>query len=182
MIPKSVTIIAALLLAACDNSAQAPAADTPVVAEAGGIDRSHAGATLPDITMTSDDGEVVRLADYADGEPLLVNLWASWCAPCVKELPTLVELSTMESAGIPRVLTLSQDMGPATSVRAFLDDQGLEAVEGWQDAEMAMTDALSVRIMPTTVLYDAQGSEVWRYVGDRDWSDAEAVALVGEAF
>ena len=174
--------LAALLLAACDNRAQAPSADTPVVAETGGIDRSHAGAMLPDIEMTSDDGEIVRLADFADGEPLLVNLWASWCAPCVKELPTLVELSTLESAGIPRVLTLSQDMGPPASVRAFLDDNGLKDVEGWQDAEMAMTDALSVRIMPTTVLYDADGREVWRYIGDRDWSDAEAVDLVGEGF
>ena len=174
--------LAALALAGCDNRAAAPETDTPVVAEAGGLDRSHAGAQIPDIEMTSDEGETVRLADYADGEPLLVNLWASWCAPCVKELPTLVELSTMESAGIPRVLTLSQDMGPSASVRAFLDGQGLEAVEGWQDAEMAMTDALPVTIMPTTVLYDADGREVWRYVGDKDWSDAEAVTLVSEGF
>ena len=171
---------AALLLAACGNEASAPVTDEPVVAEAGGLDRSHAGATMPDIEMTSGEGEVVRLADYADGQPLLVNLWASWCAPCVEELPTLVELSTLESAGIPNVLTLSQDMAPAASVRAFLEEQGLGDVEPWQDEKMAFSDALPVNVMPTTILYDSEGREVWRYLGDRDWSDAEAIALVGE--
>lgn len=124
------------------------------------------------------DGEKVTLADFR-GEPVLVNLWASWCAPCIQELPTLVALGERE--GAPQVLTISQDIGPQTSVRAFIADRGLKGVEAWHDPEMALTSALGVQIMPTSVLYDAEGREVWRYTGDLDWTGAEAAKLLAEA-
>ncbi|MCJ7421313.1 TlpA family protein disulfide reductase [Sphingomicrobium astaxanthinifaciens] len=168
-------VLLPLLLGACDASA--PTTDQSVVAREGGVDRSHAGAAMPAIDILDPEGETVALADVAAGEPLLVNLWASWCAPCVEELPTLVALA---ERGEVAVLTLSQDMGPQPSVRAFLEDEGLDAVEAWQDPEMAFTDALPVAVMPTTVLYDAQGREVWRYLGDLDWSGEEAAALLEE--
>lgn len=167
--------IALLFLAACSGASPDETAPTT---NGAGLQREFAGSKIPDLMVLSPEGEQVALADIAAGEPMLVNLWASWCAPCIEELPTLVALAGRE--GAPRVLTLSQDMGPQASVRAFLDGKGLVAVEGWQDADMAMTDALGVQIMPTTVLYDADGREVWRYVGDLDWTGEEAAALLAE--
>lgn len=168
-------VLSLLFLSACD--AQPGEEPTPGVTAAG-LQRDFAGSEMPDLTILSPDGETVALRDVAGGEALLVNLWASWCAPCIQELPTLIALSGRE--GAPRVLTLSQDMGPQASIRAFLDDKGLVAVDGWQDPEMGMTDALGVQIMPTTILYDAEGREVWRYVGDLDWTGEDAARLLAE--
>jgi thiol-disulfide isomerase/thioredoxin len=113
------------------------------------------------------------------GKPLLVNLWASWCAPCVKELPTLDRLATSNAA--VRVLAVSQDMGPHASVVAFLDQHKIADLEAFQDPKMALSGGLGVEVMPTTLLYDAQGREVWRYVGELDWTSGEAARLLAEA-
>lgn len=172
------TLGAALLfasLAACGS--EAPVTDEPVIGSEAGVDRSHAGALMPEIDILSPEGETVALADVAAGEPLLVNLWASWCAPCVEELPTLVDLA---ERGDVAVLTLSQDMAAPASIAAFLEDAGLEDVERWQDPDMAFSTELPVAVMPTTVLYDADGKEVWRYLGDLDWSGTEAAGLIAE--
>lgn len=168
-------ILSLLALSACDAG---PREESAPAVTAAGLQREHAGSAMPDLTILSPSGEEVTLGDVAAGEPLLVNLWASWCAPCIQELPTLIALSGRE--GAPKVLTLSQDMGPQASVRAFLDGKGLVSVEPWQDPDMGMTDALGVQIMPTTILYDADGREVWRYVGDLDWTGDEAAKLLAE--
>lgn len=178
---KAILISAlALALAACGteaptNSEQGSECRPP---EAGGIDRCNAGTAMPEVTILAPDGSETTLADVAGGAPILVNLWASWCAPCVKELPTLLALSGRE--GAPKVLALSQDQGPQLSVRAFLAGHGVEDLGAWQDPDMAMTDALPVSIMPTTILYDGDGREVWRYVGDLEWDGEEAAALLAE--
>ncbi|WP_265569701.1 TlpA family protein disulfide reductase [Sphingomicrobium nitratireducens] len=169
-------LLAAFSLAACD--AGHDGTPTPTLAGAG-LQREFVGSELPAISVTTPDGKQVPLADIAGGEPLLVNLWASWCAPCVEELPTLAALAARE--GAPAVLTLNQDMGPQSSVEAFIEEKGLEGIEAWQDPAMAMTDALAVQVMPTTVLYGSDGREIWRYVGDLDWTGEEAATLLGEA-
>ncbi|MBB3764663.1 TlpA family protein disulfide reductase [Sphingomicrobium lutaoense] len=180
---KALPVISlALMLAACGQQPSSPTKKAEAgecrPPEAGGVDRCHVGKEMPDIAVLAPDGGETTLADIAAGEPLLVNLWASWCAPCVKELPTLLALSGREDA--PRVLTLNQDMGPQRSVQAFLEGHGVGDLGAWQDPDMAMTDALPVTIMPTTVLYDGEGREVWRYVGDLDWNGEEASRLLAE--
>ena len=118
-----------------------------------------------------------RLAE-AKGKPLLVNIWATWCAPCVKELPTLQ--ASPASAGAPRVIAVSQDMAPRGSVDAFLDKNKLADLEVWHDPKMACRGATGAEVLPTTILYDAKGREVWRYVGDLDWTGEEAAKLLAE--
>jgi thiol-disulfide isomerase/thioredoxin len=178
-----ILIIAAALLAlgACEQSAKAPDPSAGEAEAAGGpvkgIDRSHKGKDAPDTGFSDPDGEPATLADFA-GKPLLLNLWASWCAPCVKELPTLDRLA---EDGKVQVLALSQDSGPPTSVVAFLKSHKIANLEPYQDAKMAMSGALGAEVLPTSVLYDAQGKEVWRYVGDLDWNGAEAAKLLAEA-
>ena len=172
---KKLLILAALGVAACGN--ETAAEPTTEATEATALIRDFAGMEMPDIAVTDPDGAATTLSEIAGGEPILVNLWASWCAPCVKELPTLVALS---ERGDVRVLALSQDMAPQPSVRAFLEQHDVASLGAWQDAEMAMTDALPVTIMPTTVLYNAEGQEVWRYVGDLDWAGDEAATLIAE--
>jgi thiol-disulfide isomerase/thioredoxin len=113
---------------------------------------------------------------------VLVNLWATWCGPCIKELPTLEKLSDAHlKDGQLGVIAVSQDMAPQSSVIAFLAAHKIDGLGAYQDPEMRLSGALGVQVMPTTVLYDRQGREVWRYVGDMDWTSAEAKKLLAEA-
>ena len=106
-------------------------------------------------------------------------MWASWCAPCVKELPTLDALS--RRPGAPRVIAVAVERAERPSVEAFLEQHGVNDLESWRDQQMALSGALGVQVMPTTVYYDATGREVWRYIGDLDWTGEEAAKLLAEA-
>ena len=156
-----------------ENSQAASAPDEP----SKGVDRSHSGRPMPDAKLFNADEEQATLADDR-GKPLLVNLWASWCAPCVKELPTLDSLS--RRPGAPRIVAVSEDIGERPSVEAFLNDHGIKHLEAWRDPKMALSGALGVEVMPTTVYYDGSGREIWRYTGDLDWSGDEAAKLLAE--
>jgi hypothetical protein len=79
------------------------------------------------------------------------------------------------------VIAVSQDMAPQGSVDAFLGERDIGRFAAFHDPEMGLSSALGAQILPTTVLFDANGREVWRYVGDLDWTGAEAKALLAEA-
>ena len=143
-----------------------------------GLLRDKAGQPAPDIELRNADDDPATLGE-AEGKPLLVNIWATWCAPCVKELPTLQAVAAR--AGAPRVIAVSQDMAPRGSVDAFLDKNKLADLEVWHDPKMALSSGTGAEVLPTTILYDAKGREVWRYVGDLDWTREEAARLLAEA-
>jgi thiol-disulfide isomerase/thioredoxin len=169
---------AALLTAGCDRQR---AGQSQAEAEAGadrpGASRAAAGTTAPDVTFRDPDGEETSLAAFR-GRPVLVNLWATWCAPCVKELPTLAALA--DRPGAPAVLALSQDMAAQEEVRKFLAGRNL-SLESYQDPEMAFSSALGINILPTTILYGSDGREIWRYTGDLDWTGEKAAELLKAA-
>jgi thiol-disulfide isomerase/thioredoxin len=178
-------ICATLALAACHKPAQAPANEAASAVEDGpqkGVDRSHKGQPFPDAKFLQDDedGPGEMDGDALLGEPVLVNFWASWCVPCIKELPTLNALN--QSRKFPgAIIPLNQDSGSQTSVRAFLAKHGVEELGNYQDPKMAVAGALQVQVLPTTILFDANGREVWRYVGELDWTGPEAAKLLAEA-
>lgn len=181
-----VCLLALALLAGCDRQeAPGPQANNVASAPAGpvlpvkGVDRSKAGTPAPDVGFQNPDGGPFDLTKFK-GTPVLVNLWATWCAPCVKELPTIQKLDEKHAVdGDLGIAIVSQDNGPKTSVDAFLTSKGI-GLRSYLDPEMKLTGALGVEVMPTTILYDAQGREVWRYVGDLDWSGEEAAKLLAE--
>lgn len=176
-----VCLLALGLLAGCDR--EKPAAPQAPVAEeqsGKGLDRSHKGEAAPVTIFKNPDGGDFSLAKFKGG-PVLVNLWASWCAPCIKELPTLQKLEESHAVdGALGVIAVSQDMAPQSSVDAFLKGKGINRFAAYHDEKMGLTDALGIQVMPTTILYDADGKEVWRYVGDLDWSGPEAETLLAE--
>ena len=146
-----------------------------------GVDRSHKGKPEPATVFKDPDGGDTSLADFK-GSPVLVNLWATWCAPCVKELPTLDRLAQSHAIdGDLGVIAVSQDMGPHNSVKAFLDKLGVKDLGAYQDPAMALSGGLQAEVLPTTILFNRDGREVWRYVGDLDWSGPEAAKLLAEA-
>ena len=172
-----------LVVAACQQKAAEPATANEADTAAGtegikGVHRDHRGEAALTGTFTDPDGKAVTLAAFK-GKPVLVNLWATWCAPCVKELPTLDKLASGKSI---EVVAVSQDTGPHASVVAFLNSHQLGTLKPYQDDKMALSGALGPdTVLPTSILIGADGKEVWRYVGDLDWTGPEAAKLLSEA-
>jgi thiol-disulfide isomerase/thioredoxin len=173
---------AAIALASCQKPSEPAPSQTEAAAPEGqvkGLDRTHKGTSAPTATFNDPEGNEASLKAFA-GKPTLVNFWASWCAPCVKELPTLDQLAQAQGERL-NVVAISQDDAPHASVEAFLKTHKIESLDSYQDPKMALAGALGAEVMPTSVLYDATGKEVWRYVGDEDWTGAEAARLLAEA-
>ena len=123
-------------------------------------------------------GKPVTLAAFK-GQPVLVNLWATWCGPCVKEMPSLDRLAA-RTKGQLRVLAISQDAAKQAvdPVPAWWAKAGLANLQPYRDGENNLGFAYGGGQLPTTVLYDASGKEVWRVMGDMDWNGPEAAALL----
>ena len=175
---------ALIALAACQKPAPQAQNEAAPAAEAGpvkGFDLSHKGKPAPDTIFNDPDGGDISLADFKGG-PVLVNMWATWCAPCVKELPTLDKLAaTHRVDGQLGVIAVSQDFGPQPSVTAFLDKLKVQDLGAYHDPKGALMTAAGAEVLPTTILFDAEGKDVWRYVGDLDWTSAEAAKLLAGA-
>ena len=158
---------------------QASASPAKPGAEAGGkLDRSHKGSPLPDFTARDPEGRELKLPSLA-GKPVLINLWATWCAPCIAELPTLNAIANHADLDL-QVVTVSQDMGDPAKVRAFLDQRGFAQLPAWLDPGGDLAFHYGAQTLPTTIYYDAGGREVWRYTGERDWAAADSAALLAE--
>jgi thiol-disulfide isomerase/thioredoxin len=172
-------ILALAILGGCDKptAENQPVDVTAQATPAKGVDRSKAGTPAPDEMIVGADEAPAALASLK-GKPVLVNYWAIWCAPCVKELPTLEALS--KEAGAPQVVAVSEDSATRATVDAFLEDHKLSGLTVWRDPDMAASSN-GVQILPTTILYGSDGKEIWRYSGDLDWTGAEAKRLLAEA-
>jgi thiol-disulfide isomerase/thioredoxin len=151
------------------------------VAEAApaGPDTSQKGKAVPTVEIKNGDGQAAKLSDLK-GKPLLVNLWATWCVPCVKELPTLDALAA-RAAGKLQVVAVNEDLEGARVVTPFLQKRPLKTLKPWLDTANALMIPLKAASLPTTILYDANGKEVLRVSRDMDWTSKEAAALIAQA-
>ena len=139
-----------------------------------------AGQRAPQAVLTGVDGRDVTLEDFA-GRPLLVNVWATWCAPCKAEMPTLDALATLE-AGRISVIAVSQDLAGRKPVSEFFRNTGIQNLEPYTDPDNAILAAFGNAVaLPTTILYDSMGREVWRVAGGVEWDDEEIAELLREA-
>ncbi len=125
-----------------------------------------------------ENGTIRRtLADYR-GKGLVLNLWATWCTPCVLEMPSLDRLrAEMAGSGI-EVLALSQDSGGADVVRRLYLRRGIKHLDILIDKGGKVFRALGAKGLPTTILVDAAGNEIGRVRGSLEWDTPEALALV----
>ena len=135
------------------------------------------GATLPAFQFFTADNQARTLADYR-GRGVVLNLWATWCGPCVAEMPTLDALAAAVSADDIVVLPVSSDAGGAASVRAFYDGHDIDHLPVLLDPGGAVTQAWQVPGIPVTVIFDRSGHPRARLVGGADWSTPGAVARV----
>ena len=134
---------------------------------------------MPAVTVSDPQGQQLNLAALK-GQPVLLNLWATWCAPCVVEMPMLDELA-QELDGAVRVVTVSQDLAGADKVTPFFAQRSFKKLEPWLDPGNVLGFEVESGVLPATILYDASGKEVWRVVGEYDWSSAAAREAIAEA-
>ncbi len=124
------------------------------------------------------NGRSVALDDFK-GRAVLVNFWATWCAPCLKELPSLDSLQGRLGGRRFEVVAIAADpRGPETA-QAFLDRLEIKNLKLYADPRLAMATSIGgADVLPVSILYDAKGREVGRLVGEADWTSPEAVRLV----
>ena len=183
-----------LALAGCDRQkAPAPQGEAPAAANAaaneaaageeayptGRLDRSHQGEAAPDMAFEDGQGQPIRLSAFR-GHPVLVNLWATWCGPCVVEMPSLDALAAREGAGL-KIVTISNDTDGRQKVTDFFSQHHFARLEPFLDSRMQVMTALRVDTLPTTILYNSDGREVWRMTGMSDWQDQRTARLLMEA-
>ena len=138
------------------------------------------GQQAPEATFTGADGRDVTLTDFA-GRPLLVNIWATWCAPCKAEMPTLDSLAAIEEGRVS-VIAVSQDLAGRKPVREFFDKAAITNLEPYIDPDNALLASFGNNIaLPTTILYDSDSREIWRVIGGVEWDNAEMAKLLSDA-
>jgi len=132
----------------------------------------------PTTVFRTEAGDEVTLEQFR-GKVVMVNIWATWCAPCVKEMPSLDRLEALLGSDQFEVVAITLDRN-VEDARTFYDAHGLTHLKLYQERTLAIGSALGARGVPITVLYDVDGNELARLSNGAEWDSPEALALVRE--
>jgi len=130
-----------------------------------------------DVPFMSEDGTELTLADFA-GQFTVVNFWATWCAPCRKEMPDLSALQTELGGDDFQVVTVATGRNPLPAMKKFFDEIGVDNLPLHTDAKQTFARSMGVLGLPVTLIMDPQGREIARLQGDADWHSDSAVAII----
>lgn len=127
---------------------------------------------MPDLSFSDKDGKTVSLSDFR-GQTLLVNLWATWCPPCVREMPALDRLQGKLGGADFQVIAISQDRGGASVAQKWFTDNNMKNLALFADPKASAGRTLKAPGLPVSIIVDPEGREVARLYGDTAWdSDA----------
>jgi thiol-disulfide isomerase/thioredoxin len=135
---------------------------------------------LPELAFSDADDKSLKLGDYK-GKTVLLNFWATWCGPCVKEMPSLDKLQAEMGKDRFIVLPLSLDGPSKPKVAPFYADRKLANLGIYFDKAKKVMGALDISVLPTSVLIDPEGREIGRLEGEAEWDKPEALALMKAA-
>ena len=137
-------------------------------------------AALPNASFQATDGTTVALGAWR-GKVVLLNLWATWCIPCRKEMPALDRLQAALGSSEFEVVALSIDRSGVAGTRKFLDSAAVKNLKLYTDPTAKLATEFRAIGLPTTLLIDRQGREIGRVIGPAEWDSPEALALVRKA-
>ncbi|BAU49663.1 redoxin [Sulfurifustis variabilis] len=190
MVLASVVLLAAFALGLTVYSYSRSARDVPsglALADASAARKSgfplrlHATPrAVPDIRFQDDAGRQMSLADFR-GRVVLLNLWATWCPPCRKEIPSLDRLQTKVGGPDFEVVALSIDHDGVSAVQRFYKEIGIRALKIYIDPTTDATYRLGITGIPGTLLLDREGREIGRALGPAEWDSPESLALIRRA-
>lgn len=169
----------------CGASLKAAAALTPYLkGEVAGFQIATRPVSLAHLAFTREGGVPATLADFG-GKTVLLNLWATWCVPCRKEMPALDRLAASEGGSDFAVVPVSIDTQGAEKPKAFLSEIGVKALPLYADPTTKIFSGLKSEAMavglPTTVLVDGKGCALGVMSGPAEWDSADAKALIAAA-
>lgn len=136
----------------------------------------EAPPTRPALTFQTMDGQDVQLSKH-QGQIVLMNAWATWCPPCIAEMPSLDRLQALRGGLDFAVVPISLDRTPAEA-KAWLEKNDLRNLQSWHDGSYRLTGEVKLPGLPTTILYNRDGREVARLPGEAEWDSPEALALI----
>jgi thiol-disulfide isomerase/thioredoxin len=172
------SVLAAAPALATATLIQAGLPTRPATAAPHGLNRlREAEAELPPFTFTDSRGGEQEVADFA-GQGLVLNLWATWCPPCVAEMPALDRLAKTLAPERILVLPLSSDRGGLPVVQAFYERTNVTTLGIWLDPRGSASRSLRARGLPTTLIIDRSGRERARLEGDAAWDAPEFVTAI----
>jgi thiol-disulfide isomerase/thioredoxin len=170
------TIVAALVLVASVLGSAAIRADEPDMIKLGEFIPAASPQPAPEISFTDGAGNPADLGDFK-GKLVLLNLWATWCQPCLKEMPSLAAMQTRFGPALT-ILAVSEDRGGAEMVKPFLAKLGLDKLNIYLDPKSTAIHAFAARGLPTSILIDGNGQVLGKVEGAADWdSDAMRATL-----
>lgn len=132
---------------------------------------------LPELAFHNRDGKKIKLADFR-GKVVLLNIWATWCGPCRREMPTLDRLQATLGSPSFEVVALSTDRAGMDPVRRFYREIGIKNLDLYIDSTGKTSPLLSIVGLPTTLLINGEGLEVGRLVGPAEWDTPNMVAFL----
>lgn len=163
------------------NAAGAPAAPPAVILAASpALEKLVVHAEpkpAPEAAFEDAEGGSVSLADFR-GRVVLLNLWATWCPPCRKEMPSIDRLAGQVAGEDIAVIALSTDRGGVDKVRPFFDEIGVKHLAIYVDRANRVPREAAVMGLPVTLIIDGNGMEVARLTGDAEWDDPAVVELL----
>lgn len=157
-------------------------ADSGMPGQPGQLIETKPPGPVPALNITDLDEQPASLGAYR-GKPLIVNLWATWCAPCIKEMPSLARLAAaLKDEGVS-VVAISEDRGGKFVVDPFLKAHNIAGLPVYLDKTMSSGKAFkATTILPMTILIDVNGNEIGRVFGDREWDSADSRAEIAKLF
>jgi thiol-disulfide isomerase/thioredoxin len=145
----------------------------------GGLQRTSQPRPLPDLAFVSADGSRHRLSEWR-GKVVLLNLWATWCAPCKAEMPSLDRLQAKFGGDRFTVLAISTDKSGSQQPASFFAKEAIVHLDLYNDATGAATSLLGAAGLPLSIILDGQGREVARLLGPARWDSPEAATRIEE--
>ncbi len=136
-----------------------------------------AAKTVPEAAFEHQDGTAATLADFK-GKVVVLNFWATWCAPCRKEMPMLSELQAELGGEAFEVVTLATGLNPPPAMKKFFSEIGVDNLPLHRDPKSQVARQMGVFGLPITVILDRQGQEIARLQGDADWNSDNARAII----
>jgi len=154
--------------------AQISASDLP---DAASVIDQIMPAPAPDLKFTNAAGKKLTLANYR-GNGLVVNIWATWCGPCVAELPTFAAISQSLAKSKILILPISVDLDGSKTVQAFYTSHDITTLPVLLDPDGSATDALNTDGIPVSIIINPQGQLVGRLDGSANWNSPPTLALI----